>query len=121
MATEYMKNKEISKTIKEKNKNVNEEDFSKIIYNIRKEIVLISYNEGINLQNEINVWMANEMESPYIVIEIEKGLENYVKEVLKVDNVTKEMIDEYIKTANKYTLLSHGRKFDNLLAKETDL
>ncbi|CAG8825718.1 21516_t:CDS:1, partial [Cetraspora pellucida] len=184
MATEYMKNKEISESIKEKkfiwkytntdsiffslspilineiikkyefrllDKNVNEEDFSKIIYDIRKEIVLVLYEEGINLQNEINGWMANKMESPYIVMEMEKvissnlyiskkkyngliydkpeyyydnewkGLDNHIKEVLKVDNVTKEMIDEYIKTANEYTLLSHGRKFDNLLAKGTDL
>ncbi|CAG8838629.1 17920_t:CDS:1, partial [Cetraspora pellucida] len=78
MATEYMKNKEISELIKEKkfiwkytdtdsiffslspimineiikkyesqllDENVNEEDFSKIIYDIRKEIVLVSYEE----------------------------------------------------------------------------
>ncbi|CAG8562498.1 22099_t:CDS:2, partial [Cetraspora pellucida] len=102
-------------------KKVNEEDFSKIIYDIQKKIVLVSYNKGINLQNEINKWIANEIESSYIVIEKKKGLKNHVKEVLKVDNITKEMIDEYIKTANEYTLLSYSRKFDNLLAKETDL
>ncbi|CAG8767650.1 5359_t:CDS:1, partial [Cetraspora pellucida] len=184
MATEFMKNKEISETLKEKkfiwrytdtdsiffrlspimineiikkyeyrllDKNVTREEYVKIIYDIRENIVLETYRESICLQDEINEWMANVMKLPYIVMEMEKtlcpnfyvskkkyngliydkpkfyfqsewkGLEEHIKNLLNVPNVTEDMIAEYVRTTNEYTLLSIGYKFDNLLSKGTDL
>ncbi|CAG8840378.1 7277_t:CDS:1, partial [Cetraspora pellucida] len=50
-----------------------------------------------------------------------KDLEQHIKIILGLNEVTKENIIEYIKNTDEYTLLAHGRKFNNLLAKGTDL
>ncbi|CAG8760003.1 1409_t:CDS:2, partial [Cetraspora pellucida] len=129
-------------------KNITEEEFIKVIYNIQEEMIIRTYDESIKLQDELNKWMAIEMESPRIVMEYEKqifpnifiskkkyigsiykkreysyndewkNLEKYLKEKLSVNTVSEEMVNKYIKTTNEYILLSEHVKFDNLLAKE---
>ncbi|CAG8686875.1 16106_t:CDS:2, partial [Cetraspora pellucida] len=132
-------------------KNITEEDFIKTIYDIQEEMVIRTYDESIKLQDEINEWMAIEIKSPRIVMEYEKSMipnlfiskkkyngltyeyrkyyydgkwkdiKKHIEDELNVDNVTQEMEDDYIETTNEYILLSKCRKFDNLLAKGTDL
>ncbi|CAG8791412.1 13444_t:CDS:2, partial [Cetraspora pellucida] len=48
------------------------EKFTKIIYDIQEDMMLSAYDDGIELQNEINDWFANKMGLPRIVMEMEK-------------------------------------------------
>ncbi|CAG8449366.1 8827_t:CDS:2 [Cetraspora pellucida] len=132
-------------------KNINEKDFIDVIYNIQKEMVFVTYNESMKLQDEINEWMANENQAPRIIMEMEKivspnlyiskkkynglifensnyffddewkDLEKHIKEEYKIDNVTKEIVNDFVKKNDEYKLLANGKKFSNLLAKGTDL
>ncbi|CAG8608672.1 626_t:CDS:2, partial [Cetraspora pellucida] len=116
-------------------KNIIEEEFIKVIHDIQEEMIVRTYDERsprivMEYEKQIfpNIFIAKKKYIGLIYKKCEycynnewKDLEKYLKEKLSVDIVTEEMVNEYIETTNEYLLLSEHVKFDNLLARSTDL